>query len=207
MTTNLPSDQYFAGLFDGEGCVSMSLAKAGYMSVVVKVTMCDRAPVEALHQRFGGHFQDGKSRTKTGRTVYSWSVYNADAVEALVLFSQNCLVKRTVALAALPVAESMAKNPVRGVLSKEEKHARVEAAKLIAAINKPVGKRLVLNRSAVENYMKPKRLGGGKRVRLSDGREFETLSDAANALGVSISAVSIAKRKGTKTAGVMVEAL
>jgi hypothetical protein len=30
------SDAYLAGLFDGEGCVSMHLAKAGYVSVQAK---------------------------------------------------------------------------------------------------------------------------------------------------------------------------
>ncbi len=34
---------------------------------------------------------------------------------------------------------------------------------------------------------------------------FDTVSDAAKALGVTISAVSYAKKKGTKTAGFLVE--
>ena len=204
MTTR--SDDYFAGLFDGEGCVSMHLARAGYVSVHVKVSMCDRAPIQALHQRFGGRFDDGKQITKTGRFVYSWSVFNAECVEALQVFSKLCLVKHVVAQAALPTALSMAANPTRGVLGQEEKAARVEAARLIAKVNKPVGNRRILDGGAVEAYMAPKRMGGGKKVRLSDGRLFDTVSDAAKALGVSISAVSLAKRKGSKTAGVTVEA-
>ena len=200
------SDEYFAGLFDGEGCVSMHLAKAGYVSVQVKVSMCDRAPIYALHQRFGGRFDDGKQITKTGRFVYSWAMFNAECVEALQLFSELCLVKQVVAQAALPTALSMAANPTRGVLTQEEKTARVEAAKLIAKVNKPVGKRRILDCAAVEAYMKPKKMGGGKKVQLSDGRVFDTISAAAQALHVSISAVSLAKRKGTKTAGVTVEA-
>lgn len=201
------SDAYFAGLFDGEGCVSMSLSKAGYVSVTVKVTMCDRAPVEALHLRFGGDFRDAKEKTRTGRNIYSWSVYNGNAVEALQFFSENCLIKNSVASAALPCAKNMAENPVRGVLSQEEKIARIEAAKLIAKINKPVGQRRILESASVENYMRQKTMGGGKKVRLSDGRVFNSVSAAANALGVSISAVSLAKRKGTVTAGVKVEAV
>jgi len=203
MTT---SDAYFAGLFDGEGCVSMHLAKAGYVSVHVKVSMCDRAPVSALFARFGGSMSDGQQQTKTGRNVYTWSVFNADCVEALRVFSEMCLVKNTVAAAALPTAENMATNPTRGVLSQAEKGARVEAAQLIARINKPVGSRRVLNTAAVDAYMRPKRMGGGKKVRLSDGRVFDTTMAAAHALGVSISAVSLAKRKGTRTVGLLVEA-
>jgi hypothetical protein len=204
MTTK--SDDYFAGLFDGEGCVSMHLARAGYVSVQVRVTMCDRAPIYALYQRFGGHFDEGKTQTKTGRSIYVWYVFNAQCVEALQVFSKLCLVKQVVAQAALPTALSMAANPTRGVLAQEEKAARVEAARLIAKVNKPVGNRQILDKNAVEAYMAPKRMGGGKKVKLSDGRLFGTLSDAAKALGVSISAVSLAKRKGSKTAGVTVEA-
>ena len=203
MTT---SDAYFAGLFDGEGCVSMHLAKAGYVSVHVKVSMCDRAPVAALFARFGGSMSDGQQQTKTGRNVYTWSVFNADCVEALRVFSEMCLVKNAVAAAALPTAENMATNPTRGVLSQAEKGARVEAAQLIARINKPVGSRRVLNTAAVDAYMRPKSMGGGKKVRLSDGRVFDTTMAAAHALGVSISAVSLAKRKGTRTVGLLVEA-
>jgi len=200
------SDAYLAGLFDGEGCVSMHLAKAGYVSVQAKVSMCDRAPVAALFERFGGSMADGQQQTKTGRSVFTWSVFNAECVEALRVFSKLCLVKNVVAAAALPTAENMAANPTRGILSQAEKGARVEAAQLIARINKPVGSRRVLDAAAVDAYMRPKRMGGGKRVRLSDGRIFDTTQSAADALGVSISAVSLAKRKGTRTAGLLVEA-
>lgn len=199
------SDQYLAGLFDGEGCVSVHLAKAGYISVLAKVTMCDRAPVEACYKRFGGYFQDGKTKTYTGRSVYSWTVYNADAVEALEVFSNLCLVKNRVAVAALPIAQSMRDNPTRGVLTHAEKVARVAAAKFIAAINKPVGVQRALDDASVAAYMVPKRMGGGKKIKLSDGRIFDSVSDAAKALGVTVSAVSYAKRCGTKTAGFSVE--
>ena len=64
-------DYYFAGLFDGEGSVSMSLRKDGYIGVVVSVVMCDRAPVIALYERFGGSFEDGRYHTNTGRAVAS----------------------------------------------------------------------------------------------------------------------------------------
>jgi len=205
--TATPSDAYFVGLFDGEGCVSVHLAKAGYVSLLAKVTMCDRAPIAALYRRFGGTFQDGVNQTKTGRYIYSWAVYNADAVEALQLFSKKCLVKNEVALAALPVAESMKANPTRGVLTTEEKIARIEAAKIIARINKPVGRRLAINDDAVKEYLRPKRMGGGKKVKLSDGRVFDTVSEAATALGVTVSAISYAKQNGTKTRGLTVESV
>lgn len=205
-TATFNLDAYFVGLFDGEGCVSVHLAKAGHMSVQAKVSMCDRAPIIALYERFGGRFEDGRRCTPHGRKIYTWAIFNSECVEALELFSEHCLVKKTVASTALPIAKSMRHNPTRGVLSQEEKHARVEAAKIIARLNKPVGPQRVLDDASVQQYMRPKRMGGGKSVRLSDGRIFETESDAAKALGVTISAVSYAKRKKTRTAGFFVEA-
>jgi hypothetical protein len=207
MATSGANDFYLAGVFDGEGCVSMSLAKKGYITVAVKVSMCDREPVVAFVNRFGGMFSDGKQKSKTGRHIYTWTVFNADAVEALEVISQLCLVKNVVANAALPTALNMASNPTRGVLSQIEKEARIVAAKIIAGINKPVGARRILDEDSVESYMLPKKMGGGKAVKLSDGRTFTTEQDAAKALGVSISAISYAKRKSTKTCGLYVESL
>lgn len=204
MTT---TDQYLAGLFDGEGSVSMSLAKQGYLSVCVKVAMCDRAPVAALHERFGGQFSDGKQKTKTGRNVYTWAVYSGDSVEALTVFSELCLVKCVVAKAAIPVAEAMRDNPSRGVLSSTEKLARLEAARFISSINKPVGKRRILDENSVAAYMQPKTMGGGKAVKLSDGRKFASTSAAARALNVDVSAVRYAKRTSGLVKGLKVEEL
>ena len=202
----MATDMYLAGLFDGEGSVSMSLRKDGYIGIVVSVVMCDRAPVEQLHLRFGGRFEDGNRKTYTGRNIYRWMVHNTEAIEALEVFAQLCLVKNVVAKAALPCAKSMLENSSRRPLSAEEKQARLAAAELIASINKPVGARRALDPSAVAEYLKPKKLGGGKSVRLSDGRVFNSVNEAARALGVTHAAVGHAKRKKGTVRGFTVEA-
>jgi len=206
MTKPMP-DYYFAGLFDGEGSVSMSLRKDGYIGVVVSVVMCDRAPIMALYERFGGSFEDGRYHTNTGRAVFRWTAHNTETIEALEVFSALCLVKHAVANAALPCVRSMQNNSGRLPLSREEKEARLVAAEFIASINKPVGKRRVLDAKAKEDYLRDKTRGGGKAVRLSDGRTFESISAAAQALGVTVSAVGHAKRKNCKVRGLTVEAL
>lgn len=203
----MATDHYLAGLFDGEGSVSMSLRKDGYIGVVVAVVMCDRAPIVALHNRFGGRFEDGKYQTKTGRPVFRWIVNNTEAIEALEIFASLCLVKNVVARSALPCVLSMKNNPGRLPLSREEKEARLAAAELIASINKPVGKRRILDQQAKEEYLKEKTRGGGKTVRLSDGRVFGSINEAARALGVTHAAVGHAKRKGHKVLGLTVEAV
>jgi hypothetical protein len=206
MTTLMP-DHYFAGLFDGEGSVSMSLRKNGYIGVVVAVVMCDKAPVEAIYNRFGGRFEDAKYKTTTGRAIYRWMVHNTEAVEALEVFAKLCLIKNVVAQAALPCVYTMKNNPGRLPLSRVEKEARVAAAELIASINKPVGKRRILDAQAKEEYLRDKTRGGGKAVRLSDGRVFESINAAAKELGVTHAAVGHAKRKGGKVRGLTVESV
>jgi len=203
----MKSDEYFAGLFDGEGSVSMSLRKDGYIGITVAIVMCDRAPVLACFERFGGSFEDGKYKTKTGRSVFRWVVSNADAAEALEVLSSLCLVKYLVAQAALPCAQSMAANKTRQPLSAAEKRARLLAAETIARINKPVGKRRVLDAAATEAYLKEKTVGGGKAIRLSDGREFPSINAAARALNVTHAAVGHAKRKGRLVKGLRVESI
>jgi hypothetical protein len=79
------------------------LQKTATWQLLSEVSMCDRAPVAALYERFGGEFSDGKQKTPHGRLIFSWMVYNADAVEALEVFSQECLVKRVVAQAGITV--------------------------------------------------------------------------------------------------------
>lgn len=184
----------------------MSLRKDGYIGVVVAVVMCDRAPVEQLHLRFGGRFEDGKSKTSTGRSLYRWIIHNAEACEALEVFSKLCLVKSIVASAALPCVKAMFNNPGRQPLSIEEKKARIAAAEFIASINKPVGKRRILDPDSVSAYLRRTKLGGGKSVKLSDGRVFDSISAAARALGVTVSAVGHAKRNKHKVCGLSVEA-
>lgn len=205
--TLIRSDDYFAGVFDGEGSVSMSLRKDGYIGVVVSVVMCDRAPVEQFYARFGGRFEDGRYTTKTGRSIYRWTVHNSEALEALETFSALCLIKNVVAKAALPCVRSMFANPGRQPLSVEEKKARIAAAEFIASINKPVGKRRILDPESVSAYVRRTKIGGGKSVRLSDGRVFDSINAAARALGVTHAAVGHAKRKNGKVCGFTVEAV
>jgi 3-deoxy-D-arabino-heptulosonate 7-phosphate (DAHP) synthase len=53
--------------------------------------------------------------------------------------------------------------------------------------------------------MRPKKIGGGKKVRLSDGREFDSLSAAGRAIGVTASAVRQARQNNRAVRGLMVE--
>lgn len=47
------SDQYFAGLFDGEGTLRISFNRTQYQ-LFISLGMTDEVPVQALKERFGG---------------------------------------------------------------------------------------------------------------------------------------------------------
>lgn len=182
------SDDYFAGLFDGEGSVTLRLDKAGSMTLRVSIIMCSRDPVVAAYRRFGGEFVDGKSTTKSGSKIYKWQVHNAKAVECLRVLSDKCLNKKAACSAALVVAESMAKNNKKQPLSDAEKAVRLECLNVVLKSNSRGGKVTEMPAERINKFLS-KRNFGCKKVALCDGREFESMSAAAKELGVTAGAV------------------
>lgn len=154
------SDEYLAGIFDGEGAVTMTLHKRGYMSLSVIVCMCSPAPVLALYARFGGKVRNNQ-KTKEGSTVYRWEVNGANCVSALEAFSDLCLVKGKAAQIALPIAISMMENSSKQPLSREEKMSRISAAEQLASVNKKMPLRNVFKKEYVDNYLNRSRASQG----------------------------------------------
>jgi hypothetical protein len=80
---------YFAGLFDGEGCIVISKqkvksirlkARANY-SLYVSIEMTNEAVVALFHSRFGGSFYSRQRKNYKGSFI--WRVYGRDAAEFL----------------------------------------------------------------------------------------------------------------------------
>jgi hypothetical protein len=182
------TDDYFSGLFDGEGCVSVTMSKKGCISLSVSVQMCAREPVFALHQRFGGKFVDGKRATSKGSKIYQWTCYNVEAVECLKVFANKCLNKREVSLAGLRIAESMKSNDRKQPLSDVEKNLRLADFNIIIKNNSRGGITTKTPDERIQKFLSPKNFGG-VRVELSDGRVFDSMSSAARELGVSAGAI------------------
>lgn len=168
--------------------MSVSLTKKGFVALTVIVSMCSREPVLAMYNRFGGMFQDGLNKTPHGNPIYRWSVSGGNAVEALTVFSANCLEKARVALLALPLAMEMRDNSKRRVLSYEQKVQRLDTVKQIHALNKPTSIRRPITKEAEESYLRIKAVGGGKAVIVS-GVPFKSMSEVARHIGVTIGAV------------------
>ncbi len=194
------SDDYFAGLFDGEGCVSISLDKKGSMNLSVKISMCSRAPVFAVYERFGGRLSDGSRKTELGSKIYTWSIENASAVECLEVLSSRCINKKEPCIAALKISKSMAANDRKQPLPLEDKLFRLEQFRIIANANVRGGSKRVISQERIEKFLAPKDFGR-VRVRLSDGRSFNSMTEAAKELGVSCGAIWHGVRGGYPVKG------
>ena len=76
---------YFAGLFDGEGCVAMYLGKRGNSRYVVTVSNTDRRPLEKAISIWGGSLTCQKAATRkyAKADVLRWHLYGRNAVQFL----------------------------------------------------------------------------------------------------------------------------
>ncbi len=84
------SDQWAAGFFDGEGCVTISRRdrSPGFKEhfLAVQVGQNNKRPLEVLHARFGGCF------TKSG--CWRWRCHGSAACRFLQAIGPYSLVKR-----------------------------------------------------------------------------------------------------------------
>ena len=84
------SDEYFAGLFDGEGCVYVQTC--GQFSLRAAVRMMTREPLDALRVRYGGGIY--AETRKDGKTIFLWTVNAQNAIHFLGAIQPFVLNKR-----------------------------------------------------------------------------------------------------------------
>ena len=84
-------DSYLAGLFDGEGSVSIT----GYphTRLTLALAMTTPAPFPLLVERLGGRWYTSNRRTVTGKSVYRWDVVGTTAKRAVRILLPKCVVK------------------------------------------------------------------------------------------------------------------
>ena len=103
------SDEYIAGLFDGEGCVSISQVKANRNKFHVRIAigMTDKQVIYKLRDiNFGNVHKDERIRNgKKCRTMYIWSVTGPKATEFLKKIRPYVIVKKIQVEAALVLRE------------------------------------------------------------------------------------------------------
>lgn len=83
----LPSDDYLAGLFDGEGCIILTKQVVGgkqpQYNIAVRVGIAYRPTVDAFHTRFGGGVHVQRPGTGGHKTIWCWEVSGRAAVTFL----------------------------------------------------------------------------------------------------------------------------
>jgi len=189
---------YLAGVFDGEGCISVSIQKKNTCLLSVTVAMTDRQAIDLFYDVFGGSFvykSDSRKKGKS-RNVFTWRIYNAEAAAALRVFASRCRVKQNVAQKALMLAGRFSPNAAGAAVSLEEKKARLS---LMIEIRKLVG-RSSLDQNKIESFL-TQRHNGAKSVVSENGMKFNSQSEAARFLGVHTTAINSAILKGHKCGG------
>ncbi len=67
--------EYFAGLFDGEGSISLvknNMRGYYYRRPSIQLSMCHKGIIYDIKRSFGGHVYRQKRKTKSGFTVWKW---------------------------------------------------------------------------------------------------------------------------------------
>jgi len=125
------SDEYVAGLLDGEGCVTMvhrprrdKRREGEWQSYVyVTFTMCDRAPLDAIQERFGGPVIALKRASERWRPAFRWQSAGPPAEAILRAARPYLLVKHRQADLALEFRDQLIQggrtSPIRAKMNAE----------------------------------------------------------------------------------------
>jgi hypothetical protein len=88
---------YFAGFFDGEGCVTFNkvLRKSGnvFYTLVVHIKNCNPYPLIELQKVFEGSIYKESERGQNHRTTYRWMVTGLKGVLFLIAIKDLLIIK------------------------------------------------------------------------------------------------------------------
>lgn len=128
---------YLAGLFDGEGSVSMLKSKGRngryYFKIALQLSMCNKELVEYVQENLGGWFYLQQRKTTSGHIAYHGSTQGPNSeivLQSLIPFLRE---KKEVAQIALDYFRQ-AKHPGRQ-LSSDDLKLREETREQIMGIN------------------------------------------------------------------------
>ena len=91
---------YIAGLFDGEGCVTIMGKIGNQQNIRVYFAMCDPEPIEYLQECYGGKITERK-RPEGRRLIFVWFLTSSRALEFLEDILPYSLGKRKQIVEAL----------------------------------------------------------------------------------------------------------
>jgi hypothetical protein len=112
-------NKYVAGLFDGEGYITISRYKrpeTGTMhySPQIGISMCWKPTLEEMKEQFGGSLR--KHKLLKGKTIWRWVIYNGQAKNFLEVILPELREKRSQAVLIMDYyinLESRGKSKIR----------------------------------------------------------------------------------------------
>lgn len=125
------SDDYLAGLFDGEGWVSVIYKRNPNLSLglFVGVKMTHRVAVEQFQERFGGSVTHVVHPNPNHSDTWTWRVTSLSAMAALETLEPRLLVKKPQAEVGLMVGEHLVRYANKG--KKSPPHVLDERERLL----------------------------------------------------------------------------
>lgn len=119
------SNQYWAGLFDGEGYVGLghNKAKASTFILHVRVVNCNEYPLTLLVEQFGGSVYNTESGQRKHR-LYCWTAYGNNAATFLSAINTYSIIKKNQIDLALRFLQESYKGVGRGGMPLEAAQRR-----------------------------------------------------------------------------------
>lgn len=96
---------YAAGLFDGEGCITLRVRRSGYIAMEVRVTNTNREIIEWLRDQFGGTIYGQRQPKGNRREAFCWRLSEITGSNFLRLILPFLRIKREEAHVALAYRE------------------------------------------------------------------------------------------------------
>lgn len=116
---------YFAGFFDGEGSVMLTLNKSGGLSVGVSCSQNTKTVMDMFERSFGGHVYSYVPKGRK-RTIFQWRANGLVAIEFLKLVRPWLLIKMYHAEEAFAAWAARDNKPVMKQIVREHKRLKKE---------------------------------------------------------------------------------
>lgn len=105
---------YFAGFFDGEGCVRLKRSGNYIYSVVIVVNTNLEVLID-FKEKFGGNIQPRKRKVSYHKKIYAWEIYSKASVPFLEAILPYLIVKREQVIIVLKMERSLRKSGNKGL--------------------------------------------------------------------------------------------
>ena len=101
MSNNLSDLAYCAGLFDGEGCITLTKGGESNYRLRLKISSTDYSVLTWLQEHFGGSINLSRKETDNNKELWDWYCKTEDQVVFLFGILPYTIIKRAQIIEAL----------------------------------------------------------------------------------------------------------